>query len=95
MKARFLVASLCALLMASGGAIGDERIEYNRRAIERFGALFAALDRNGDGVVTREEARGDLNFVPHFEDMDIDRNNAVTRAELDRFLSQRYELGVR
>jgi hypothetical protein len=37
--------------------------------------------------VTRDEARGDLLFLPQFDTMDIDRDGRVTSAELERFLA--------
>ena len=81
-----------AVLFAAATAGADDRSEYNRRAAERLAGLFKSLDLNADGAVTRVEAKGDLNFVPRFEDMDIDRNGIVTGAELQRFVSR--ELGV-
>jgi len=36
------------------------------------------------------EAAGDLNFLPVFDDADIDRDGIVSKAELDRFLTLRY-----
>ena len=38
----------------------------------------------------RSEAHGDLNFTPSFNDMDINRDGIVTKAELDRVLEQEY-----
>lgn len=42
------------------------------------GALFAVLDRNGDGVITREEAPDPVSF----EKADADHDGKVTREEL-------------
>ena len=78
-----------AVLMASA-AHADERADYNRRAAERYDTLFKSLDRDADGTVTRVEAHGDLNFGPRFEDMDIDRNGIVSRAELQRFVTLKF-----
>ena len=78
-----------ALAGCAAGALADERAEYERRVVERYNALFEALDRDRDGRVTREEATGDVNFVPVFQDMDIDRNGVVTLEELRRFLELR------
>ena len=79
-----------ALLACISGAAADDRLEYNRRNAERYATLFNALDRDGDGAVTRVEAQGDLNFVPYFNDMDIDRDATVTGAELQRFVQQQF-----
>jgi hypothetical protein len=56
-------------------------------------ALFQALDRNADATVTHLEARGDLNFLPYFDDMDTNRDGIVTTEELQRHIELRY--GVR
>ena len=79
-------------MFAGAAAHADERADYNRRAAERYSALFQSLDRDGDGTVTRVEARGDLNFGPRFDDMDIDRNGIVSRAELQRFVAREFEV---
>jgi hypothetical protein len=79
-----------ALTIGASGAKADERGDYNRRAAARDLSLFHELDRNGDGAVTRLEARGDVNFLPRFNDMEVDMDGVVTAAELDRYLEQHY-----
>lgn len=83
-----------AVIFGTPVASADERTEYNRRAADRLSGLFKALDRDSDGTVTRVEAKGDLNFGPRFDDMDIDRNGIVTGAELQRFLRQEFGVEV-
>lgn len=86
----FHIACLAAALAGMGSAAADDRAEYNKRAAERDLALFAALDRNGDGVLTEAEAAGDLDLGPRLVDADIDRDGRVTRAEIDRYVARRY-----
>jgi Ca2+-binding EF-hand superfamily protein len=86
-----LAASVIGLALNSSAA--DLKADYDRRAAERYGALFRDLDLDRDGMISKVEARGDLNFRPAFDDMDINRDGIVTTAELQRFLEQRY--GVR
>lgn len=86
-------AALAALLAMAMSAGADDRSDYNRRAAARDLALFQALDRDADGMVTWAEARGDVNFLPRFNDMEVDMNGVVTLAELRRYVEQRY--GVR
>jgi hypothetical protein len=81
-----------AVLLATAVAHADDRQDYNRRAAERFAALFQSLDRDGNGSLTLAEAHGDLNLGPRFNDMDIDRDGIVTRAELQRFVSKEFEI---
>lgn len=80
-----MLAAACAM-----GAGADDKSEYNRRAAARDLALFQSLDRNADGAVTRLEAQGDVNFLPRFDDMEVDMDGIVTTAELQRYLEQRY-----
>ena len=83
------VATLIFLASATAMA-ADDRTAYNERAAARISDLFQSLDRNADGLVTREESRGDLNFGPRFSDMDINSDDHVTREELQRYIEQRY-----
>jgi hypothetical protein len=82
------------LMACATGAAANDRAEYNRRAADTYVALFKSLDRNADSTVTRVEAQGDLNFVPFFDDMDINRDGIVTADELRRYIEQRYEVRV-
>ena len=83
------VATLIFLASATAMA-ADDRTAYNERAAARISGLFQSLDRNADGVVTREESSGDLNFGPLFSDMDINSDDNVTLQELRRYIGQRH-----
>ena len=74
-------------------ASADDRTAYNERVAVRLTALFQSLDRNADDIVTHDESRGDVNFVPRFADMDSNSDGQVTREELQRYNEQPY--GVR
>jgi hypothetical protein len=82
--------ALAVLLALAMGAAADDKSDYDRRAAARDAALFHSLDRNGDGVVTRMEARGDINFLPRFDDMEVDMDGVVTPSELLRYIDQHY-----
>jgi hypothetical protein len=82
--------ALAALLVMAMSAGADDRSDYNRRAAARDLELFHSLDRNADGAVTRLEAQGDINFLPRFDDMEVDLDGTVTTAELHRYLDQQY-----
>ena len=84
-------AGALVLLMACAMSAGaDDKSEYNRRAAAHDLSLFHSLDRNGDGAVTRLEARGDVNFLPRFDEMEVNMDGVVTAAELQRYLEQQY-----
>jgi hypothetical protein len=88
MMPRFICA--LALVACAAAAFADDRADYERRVAARYAALFQELDRNQDGSVSREEAQGNLNFIPSFADIDIDRNDIVTRGELTRYITLRF-----
>lgn len=89
--ARGMLALLLTWAMSAGA---DDRGDYNRRAAARDLALFHSLDRNADGKVPRLEAQGDVNFLPRFDDMEVDMDGIVTTAELHRYLEQKYGVQV-
>ena len=81
------------LVILAGWAVSagaDDKAEYDRRAAARYNMLFQSLDLDADGTVSRSEAKGDLNFLPRFADMDINGDGIVTMAELQRFIEQEH-----
>lgn len=83
-------AALALLIACALGAEADDRSEYNRRAADRDLRLFHSLDLNADGAVTLREARGDINFLPRFDDMEVDMDGIVTLAEVQRYIERHY-----
>jgi hypothetical protein len=78
---------------AFDAAAADAKDQYERRVAERYVTLFKSLDRDSNGAVSRAEAQGDLNFLPQFDGMDINRDGIVTEAELQRYIQ--YQHGQR
>jgi len=72
---------------ASTVAGASDRDDYNRRAAERFHAMFALSDVNQDQVVTRAEATGTIELVARFDDIDDNRDGVITAGELERFVA--------
>ena len=76
---------MLALALAAGTALAQAPAAYVQRVADNYRAAFARYEQNG--VVTREAVRADLVFGPVFDDIDINRDGVITRAELDRFLA--------
>ena len=89
-----LFAAVVLVFASNAISADDPKAEFDRRAAERYVTLFQALDLNNDRMVSKAEARSDLNFGPAFDDMDINRDGVVTAAELQRFIEQRYGMQV-
>jgi hypothetical protein len=74
-----------AAALAAGTALAQAPPDYLKRVADNYRATFALYER--DGVVLRAQVRGDLFLEPRFDDIDINRDGVITRAELDRFLA--------
>ena len=75
-----------AIVLASAPASAQGKAEHERRVATDLALLFTLLDRDADRAVTRIEAAGDVNFLPLFPDIDINRDGVVTADELSRYL---------
>lgn len=87
------VAAAFLLVIASLAASADDRETFNRRAADNDMALFHQIDLNHDRRLTYDEAKGDLNLGPRFNDIDINRDGIVTLEEMRRYIEQTY--GIR
>lgn len=74
-----------AAALAAGSAFAQAPAEYLKRVADNYRAAFALYERNG--VVLRAQVQSDLFFGVRFDDIDINRDGVVTRAELERFLA--------
>jgi Ca2+-binding EF-hand superfamily protein len=89
---RLLVTAL--LLVATTCVVAQDKMEYDRRNVTRYLDLFQMLDRDNDGAVSWSETQGDVNFMPRFDDIDIDRDGRVTMNELYRYLGQTHGMSA-
>jgi len=88
------VMALTLLLASAPAALAVKPVKARNggwTAAERaqFEQAFAMYDRNGDGVIARAEFPGDAAL---FDRLDLNRDGAVTRAEVERALPNRAAL---
>lgn len=89
-----LVALVTAFALHAQAPMADDREAYLRASAQRDVAMFDALDRDRDGRLTMEEARGTIDIEARFTDFDIDRDGVITRAELVRYVALQYGIAV-
>jgi len=87
---KFLVLAAALTALIGGNATAHDKAAYERRSIERYENVFRWLDNDRDDAVSLSEPEGNLHFLPVFDDMDINRDGSVTKAELERYLTARY-----
>ena len=81
---------LITIALVSTLAIADDRADYNKRSAERYVAMFDMADLDRDNAVSRLEARGTIELEAHFNDLDVNRDDKITRDELTRYLGLTY-----
>jgi Ca2+-binding EF-hand superfamily protein len=69
-----VIASLAASLLAG--------VALNASAGEGKGGKLKAADTNGDGVISREEAKALPRLAQHFDQIDADKNGSISMDEL-------------
>jgi Ca2+-binding EF-hand superfamily protein len=91
-----VVMLLCGLPVAHGQTANDSTRANGTQAVTQAatqavidGRVFQRLDANGDGRLTREEARIDAVVAAAFERIDVDGDGIVSRAEARQFDERR------
>jgi hypothetical protein len=79
--------ALALALVSTGAAAAQAPEDYVQRVANAYRAAMQAQDYDGDGVVTREEARIDLLLSGAFNAIDTDGDGRITPEEMDRFLA--------
>jgi Ca2+-binding EF-hand superfamily protein len=84
---------LVALALASASAAGlaqDAATPAQQNMRQQFMKRFNAADTNGDGKLTRDEAKAGMPFVyKHFDDMDTAKKGFVTVEDIAAYGAQR------
>ena len=90
---RTTIYSAAALLLSvhcAGVLAADDKDTYNRRAAQTDMSLFRELDRSGNGLLTREDTRGDMRLGTRFDDIDSNRDGIATMQEMRIYIRQTY-----
>jgi hypothetical protein len=85
MKLSTSALALALVSTAATAAVAPE--DYVQRVARSYRDAMQAQDYDGDGTVTREEARIDLLLSGAFSAIDIDGDDRITPEEMDRFLA--------
>jgi len=75
-------------LLVSKGALPEEDVPTNREIMKQIHDQFEALDANGDGKLSLEEAQAALPMLPWeiFDAIDADGDGSLTLEELKEYL---------
>jgi hypothetical protein len=90
MKTLLPFAIAATLLLPAASLAADARTEYYQRNANADLAKFRELDVDRNNAITREETRGDVDFSPRFDDVDVDRDGVVTLGELLAYVEREY-----
>ncbi len=81
----------------AGGGFGRQRPAGRGGAQQRrkpdMKELFSRMDTDGDGVITKSEARGPM--IDRFDLMDTDRNGSISREEMSKRFERMRDSGNR
>ena len=81
------ILALALALASTGASAAAAPEDYVKRVADSYRAAMQAQDYDGDGAVTRDEARIDLLLSGAFDAIDTDGDGRITSEELDRFLA--------
>lgn len=78
-----LLIAGAASLQAQAQDNSDMRI----RVVQQVRDRFAKADTNGDGALTRDEAKAMPRVASHFDEIDADHDGKVTLAEIGCYMA--------
>jgi len=85
----FAAGALLSVACVSAWANGDEA-RYNQRAAQTDMSLFREMDRAGQGLLTKDDVRGDMRLGTRFDDIDTNRDEVVTLQEMRAYVEKTY-----
>jgi hypothetical protein len=88
MKARIVsTAAVVAIFALAGSAWADDSQPTDQQRLQHLMARFHKADANGDGQLTRDEAKNGMPMVyRHFSEIDTDNRGYVTLAQIASYL---------
>lgn len=72
---------------ASLQAHAQDNSDMRSRVVQQVRDRFAKADTNGDGALTRDEAKAMPRVASHFDEIDADHDGKVTLAEIGRYMA--------
>ena len=78
MRRSFILLSLC-FIAVSACAQDNSRLQ---KVAQEMQERFAKADTNGDGMLTREEAKAMPRVASHFDDIDANHDGLVSQEEI-------------
>jgi len=79
--------ALALVLLPAGAALAQaDKAERAQQVAAEMQKRFAAADANGDGKLSKDEAKGKMPFVyKHFDEIDSAHSGAVTLSDIAAF----------
>jgi hypothetical protein len=86
-RMKVLKALSVAMLLFGVAALADQPTRASQdRSMSSAAAKFKALDRNGDGELSKLEARSDSSISAQFASFDLNLNGYITKSEYDAYI---------
>jgi Ca2+-binding EF-hand superfamily protein len=83
------VALVCAAGMSTGVVLAQDAKAGRGDMAEKLKERFAAADKNGDGKLSRDEAKAGMPFVyKHYDEIDKAHTGAITMADITAYAKQ-------
>jgi hypothetical protein len=90
LKIKILTAVALLSVACVNAWANDDEARYNQRAAQTDMSLFREMDRAGNGLLTKDDVRGDMRLGTRFDDIDTNRDEVVTPQEMRAYIEKTY-----